>query len=204
MSTIKKYNKHIPALSGLVLAGGKSKRMGIDKSQIKYHSDPQEIHMAKLLSETGLKTFISKDSCTHGKIQSFDVINDSFTNMGPLGAILSAFKHEPNNAYLVVACDLPLIDKSLIQKLINCRNPNKIATAIKDSSTLFPEPLVTIYEPKSYKRILNCLEMGFSSPRKILMNSDIATVEINENEKISNANTREERELLKRKLEENA
>src|SRR5690606_10347080 len=67
---------------------------------------------------------------------------DTFQGLGPMGGILSAFRKDPNGAWLTVACDLPLLTSSTLQYLIKHRNPSKLATAFFDSDAKFPEPLV--------------------------------------------------------------
>ena len=67
----------------------------------------------------------------------------------------------------------------------------KVATAIKGKNKDFPEPLITIYEPKAYAILLQYLAQGYSCPRKMLINSDVEIVEVEDN-LIRNINTPEE------------
>ena len=122
-----------------------------------------------------------------------DVVVDRMREMGPFGAIISAFMHDSSSAWLVLACDLPFIKKEDLKKLIDSRDSSKMATAFKASSKPFPEPLVTIYEPKSYPRLLNFMSLGYACPRKVLINSDVALLESEDETIVYNANTPEER-----------
>lgn len=184
-------------LKALILAGGESKRMGKDKSKLDYFGKAHELHLAELCQSMGLETYLSKKDKTEAP---FPVIADRFLGLGPAGAICSAFMQEPDTAWLVLACDLPLIDKSLIQRLINKRNPVKYATAVRSTEKEFPEPLIAVYEPRAYQRLLSFVSLGFSCPRKFLINSDIETLEITETEKLTNVNTPEEFEEVVNKL----
>ena len=83
--------------------------------------------------------------------------------------------------------------------LLNRRNSAKIATAIKGKGKDFPEPLITIYEPKAYPILLQYLAQGYSCPRKMLINSDVEIIEIDD-DFIRNINTPEEFELAKKEL----
>ena len=184
-------------LNALVLAGGKSLRMGRDKSAIIYHDKPQEIHVAEMCKELGMKTYISKQ---HGfkddAINGFPVIKDRMEGMGPFGAILSAMMSDPDAAWCVLACDLPYLNKDSITKLVDERNASKFATAYKGASKDFPEPLITIYEPRSYHRFLSFLTLGYACPRKVLINSDIEIIHLLEERFIENINTPEEMDKI--------
>lgn len=189
--------KNVPALKALVLAGGESRRMGQDKSQIIYHDSPQEIHVAKLCKSLLLQTYISKASNYDSEdINGFPVIKDRFVDLGALGAIMSAFLHDPNAAWLIIACDLPLIDEESLRKLMEHRQPNREATAYQLPSERFPEPLIAIYEPTIYQRMLRFLSLGYACPRKVLINSHIATIGLDDITKATNANTPEEKETI--------
>ncbi len=185
----------IPPINGLVLAGGKSIRMGEDKSQIKYHGMPQEIFMSEQLRSITSQTFISKAD----KIESdhgIPIIADSFLGLGPYGAILSAFKYNPNAAWLVVACDQPLLREEHLSVLIKNRNSAKMATCYYNPETNFPEPLITLWEPKAYPRLLSFLSMGYSCPRKVLINSDIQIIEVEDDSFMKNVNTPEQKATI--------
>ena len=184
----------IPPIHGLVLAGGKSMRMGRDKGTIDYHGKPQREYAFDMLNSLCEKTFLSgrKEQITEWKNQ-FPTVADTFTGLGPFGAILSAFRENPNTAWLCVACDLPLLTEKALQQLIAQRDPSKIATAFYNSDTKFPEPLITIWEPKSYPILLHFLSLGYSCPRKVLINSDVKVVRLMDESVLVNVNTEEER-----------
>ena len=186
----------IAVIHGLVLAGGKSVRMGKDKGAIDYHGKPQREYAFDMLNVLCEKTFLSgrKEQVQEWKTQ-FPIIADTFTGLGPFGAILSAFRENPNAAWLCVACDLPLLTEKALQQLIAHRDPSKIATAFYNSDTKFPEPLITIWEPKSYPTLLHFLSLGYSCPRKVLINSDVKVVRLMDESVLVNVNTEEERKV---------
>lgn len=179
----------IAPIQGLVLAGGKSKRMGQDKTQINYHGKTQLAHTIELLENNLLRTFVSL--AEDQELDQYEVIQDKFVGLGVFGAVCSAFMKDPNKAWLVLASDLPFIDNDLIEKLLKHRNPSKVATAVKGKSNEFVEPLITIYEPKAYAVLLSYLAQGYSCPRKALINSDVEIVEVDD-DLIRNVNTKEE------------
>ncbi|MES2268709.1 MAG: NTP transferase domain-containing protein [Bacteroidota bacterium] len=188
-----------PVLNGLVLAGGKSTRMGIDKGTMNWFGKEQRYHMADLLKKHCSEVFIScRDEDQQKEIDAdYLTLTDTFTGLGPYGAILSAFRQQPDAAWLVVACDLPLVDANLLQHLVTNRSTATIATAFQSNYQDFPEPLITIYEPKSYPVLLQFLAQGYSCPRKVLINSDVTVLQAPDKDALANVNTPEELERIK-------
>jgi molybdopterin-guanine dinucleotide biosynthesis protein A len=186
----------IAPVKGLILVGGKSTRMGQDKSKLNYFGKPQKEFAKELLENNNLETFYS----VQNSLESKQEISDKFYNLGPFGGICSAFQKDPNAAWFVLATDVPFVDDEIIQLLLNHRNSSKVATAIKGKNKEFPEPLITIYEPKAYSILLQYLAQGYSCPRKMLINSDVEIVEI-EDDFIRNINTPEEFENAKKLIE---
>ena len=184
----------IAPVKGLVLVGGKSTRMGQDKSELNYFGKPQKEVAKELLEDCNLETYYSvKESHNENEI------SDKFYNLGPFGGICSAFQKDPNSAWFVLATDVPYVDKNLIRRLLEKRNPAKVATAIKGKNKEFVEPLITIYEPKAYPILLQYLAQGYSCPRKMLINSDVEIVEVDD-DFIRNVNTPEEFLAAKKEL----
>ena len=131
-------------LLGLVLAGGKSTRMGEDKANIQWHGVPQWRYVAEQLRATGLPTFISVAASQ--KLDYPDQVQDTYPETGPIGGIRTAMEAHPNHAFLVAACDMPLLTTEVFDYLISKRNPKKIAS-LPIGPKGFPEPLIAIWEP---------------------------------------------------------
>lgn len=186
-----------PPLQGLVLAGGKSQRMGTDKGLLDYFGKSQRLYSVEMLEKLNLRTFLSVRK--EQNLQQKNIIEDKFIGLGPFGAICSAFQHDPNTAWLALATDLPFADENLIRQLMRERDPSKIATAIKGKNKRFPEPLITIWEPKAYPIMLQYLAQGISCPRKVLINTEVKLVEVDD-EFIINVNTPEEFAAVKKDL----
>ena len=191
--SIKQYLQHqTPAINGLVLSGGQSTRMGKDKGSIFYHNKSQRDYVFDLLQTQCSDVFISCNAQQARLHTHTQKIEDTFLNLGPIGGILSAFQQAPNAAWLTVACDLPFLNEHTIKHLITHRNPSKMATAFWDVEDKFPEPLVTIWEPKAYPVLLHFLAQGYSCPRKALINNDVEMLQAPDASAFTNVNTKEE------------
>jgi molybdopterin-guanine dinucleotide biosynthesis protein A len=190
-------------VQALILKGGKSTRMGTDKSLLKYYGQPQSEYLYEQFSKIFLHYNETQKGVYYSVSKQQDInqnfITDKFKGLGPFGGICSAFMENPNTAWFVIATDVPYVNLKMIHSLLKHRNPKKIATAFKGKDSEFPEPLITIWEPKAYPILLSYLSQGYSCPRKVLINSDVEIVEV-DNHYIQNINTPEEFEKAKNEL----
>ncbi len=186
--------KQSPPLYGLILAGGKSTRMGQDKDRLDYHGQPQAVYLYQIVNNLCEKAFMSiradqKDDQEKG----INYIVDQNHYRGPFNGLLSAQDKYPEAAWLVLACDLPLIDKQTIAELIKARDPERDGTAMATQKSGLPEPLVAIWEPKGLDIAKNYLKTAESScPRKFLLRHDCKLVFPEKDQVLLNANNPEE------------
>jgi molybdopterin-guanine dinucleotide biosynthesis protein A len=180
----------------LILIGGKSSRMGTDKSLLNYHGKSQRAFLFDLAKKYCSEVYFS---AREEQIIDEKTIIDSYS-FGPIGGILSAFENNKNVAWLVIACDMPLVNEASFEILIQNRNPAKIATAFFNPENNAPEPLFTIYEPKALNLLLEFIKLGNRSPKKFLQNADIQLVMVNKSRFLTNVNTKEEFEKMKNNL----
>lgn len=159
------------SIYGLVVCGGKSTRMGTDKSMINYHGQPQRYHVYDMLSTICDKVFISCNMEQAGTIpDKYAAIVDEepYLNIGPMAALLSAFHHHPEASFLVVGCDYPLLISSHLQHLLKASLKTNNTTASYNILNNNYEPLITVYQ----NNIKSYLEIEFKqneySIRKIL------------------------------------
>jgi molybdopterin-guanine dinucleotide biosynthesis protein A len=194
------------SLNGLVLAGGKSTRMGEDKALLQWHGKEQMYYLADLLKQLCDEVFIScrveQANCID---KSYKIVPDEVENAGPLAAIVSALHENKNCAWLVVACDLPLLDAKTIDCLIQQRDITMIATTFQSPYDNLPEPLITIWEPTALPLLETALSEKRYSPQRVLMNSKIKMIHATDPDTLLNVNTVDDREkvaqLLKTKSE---
>jgi molybdopterin-guanine dinucleotide biosynthesis protein A len=193
----KTIREDVAPLKGLVLAGGKSERLGYDKTLINWNGKAQKYHLCDMLSEVCDEVYLS---CRAGQSESIEpgypTLEDTFIDLGPYGAILSAFRSAPQSAFLVVASDLPLLDLNLLKQLKKERNPACVATTFKSPYDGLPEPLISIWEPKSYMILLHYLAQGISCPRKVLLNNTTKIIEAPDAEQLWNVNTKDDIEKV--------
>jgi len=187
-----------PALEALILTGGRSVRMGEDKSQIEYHGIPQWQYLVKCFKDLGMPVNIScrEDQQENYKKSEVNLIFDRVNELGPIGGIMSAFMLDSSKAYLTIASDLPNVNSTFLSELISKRDCAANATAFANNEKGWPEPLITIWEPRSFSRIMQFIGVGNTCPRKVLMNSQIHLIEPSDNRYLLNVNHPEERDRV--------
>lgn len=178
-------------LYGLVLSGGKSTRMGTDKGLIPYHGVPQREYLYDLLAQVCDTTFVSLRADQQSNLPvGMQSIVDLDEFRGPYNGLLSAHKKHTEVAWLVLACDLPLMNLAALKELISQRDSTKQATAFAVKENPLPEPLCAIWEPHAFADSLSYLESGVGTcPRKFLINNDTKLVFPTNENVLLNANS---------------
>jgi len=192
------------ALKGLVLAGGKSTRMGVNKAEICWYGKQQQYHLADLMSLFCEEVFIScREDQQQGIDRDYQTIPDLHKDCGPMEAILTAFEKQPDCALMVMACDLPLLDKATLNYLVWQRDQTKIATVFSSPIDNLPEPLVAVWENKSYNLLLSAYQQKHLSLRKLLVQHDAKIIKASNADALINTNTPTDAEYVKTILKNN-
>ncbi|MGE4658363.1 MAG: NTP transferase domain-containing protein [Gammaproteobacteria bacterium] len=159
----------IPAVSGLILAGGLSRRMGLEKGLLGYHGEPQVRWLWRKLNKACGNAYVSlranQENC--GLYAGLPVFVDSWSSMGPVIGLLSAWERVPQAAWLVVAVDLPFLDGATLNTLIAGRRMDCLATAFEHTDGTL-EPLCTIWEPTARDALADRVKTGNKSLRTLL------------------------------------
>ncbi|MBK5243672.1 MAG: molybdenum cofactor guanylyltransferase [Eubacteriaceae bacterium] len=187
-------------LSYIILAGGKSRRMGVNKAELDF------------FGRTFLETQITKartmgftDIIVSGypfEVLSITPIMDEFKDRGPLGGMYSSFKVAKNKFCFVICVDVPQIVESTILSLINFQEHEK-----KDITLLCQngkiEPLIGIYPTSSYKKIYPIIENGSAAVFRLIDEYDYSVFRVNDNGNVmANINTPEDYQNIYKKFQE--
>ena len=140
---------------GVVLAGGRSTRLGQDKVRLRLPGDGRDMlaRTADLLAACTDGVVISCRAPDAGEetlaLPGIRSIPDAKPGLGPLGGVWSALR-ELRQPILVLSCDLPFMDVPTLRRLIDARGarpPETLMTTFQQAETGFIEALVSIYEP---------------------------------------------------------
>jgi len=186
-------------LYGLILAGGKSVRMGRDKGAIRYFKKEQRYHSADLLSAACDQVFISlRKGQLEGINPQYQYLTDTEHVNGPMNGILSAHKKYPSKSWFVLACDLPMMDFHHIEQLVKNREEGYDAVSFSLQKKPMPEPVCAIWEKSGLEKLAKSIDkLESSCPRKFLINSKTKLVFPKDEQILLNANYPIELEKIK-------
>ena len=147
----------ILTVSGIVLVGGQSSRLGMDKSFINVNGQSLIEHIvAKLtrLSDDVIIVTNSPDEYDHLEAR---LIGDIYPGKGALGGIYSGLRAAANAYSLVVACDMPFLDLNLLRYMIILAREHDVVIPRIGG---LPEPLHAIYSKSCLEPIDRLLARG--------------------------------------------
>lgn len=126
-------------ICALVLAGGKSSRMnGNNKAFLEYNNKTFIENVISKLSDFN-KIYVSVDNKDKYEKLSYDLIEDEYKDIGPIGGIYSALKHIDYEYMFVIACDMPKVTKKFINFLLNNLTKEDKCLIVKDhDNKLYP------------------------------------------------------------------
>jgi molybdopterin-guanine dinucleotide biosynthesis protein A len=176
---------------GLILAGGKSRRMGRDKALLDHNGQSQLAYVAGVMASCVEKGFVSTrpDQKDDEERAQYEQIVDRYENLGPVAGILSALEEKPGVDWLVVACDLPNVNEQTIRILLEHRGGEQPFTAFVSSYDGLPEPLCAIYHSGCEEIVRRFVDEGVNCPRKILIRSETRLLDQPHPEALDNVNT---------------
>jgi molybdenum cofactor guanylyltransferase len=135
---------------------------------------------------------VRADQSTDPLRARFPQILDTHENLGPIAGLLAAQARQPEAAWLVLACDLPLLDELTLAHLVRSRAPERVATAYRSSHDGLPEPLCAIWEPRSAAPLAAYVAGGRQCPRRFLLGADTSLIDEPNPGALDNINTPEE------------
>ncbi|MBS1976736.1 MAG: molybdenum cofactor guanylyltransferase [Bacteroidetes bacterium] len=178
-------------MTGVVLAGGKSSRMGTDKGLMNFEGKPMWLRMHDLIVPYCEQVIIS---CKEAQVPLYpdqNVVIDlpDYESCGPLSGLLSVFRTYPDEAILAVGCDYPLLTATEIVQLVDGRRQGYDAVCFHDAASGWDEPLPAVYEKTTFSLMIREFQDGHYSPRQILRVARTVRLKAIHPERLSSVNT---------------
>lgn len=144
-------------ITGIILAGGKSTRMGADKGFVLWKGKPFVQHSIIALKPLVSRLIIVSDHIGYDRL-SYKRVTDSFPEAGPLSGLYSGLKASETELNLVLSCDVPLITSGILEKLVAGYDKGKAAVVCSADDRIMP--LVALYHKNCYQICKVLLDSG--------------------------------------------
>jgi molybdopterin-guanine dinucleotide biosynthesis protein A len=144
-------------ITGIILAGGKSSRMGYDKGFALHNNRPFIACIIRALQTVVNEIIIVSDNADYDQ---FNVkrVEDIIKDTGPLAGLYTGLFHAKTENNIVLSCDVPLVNKALLTFLINkvSNTDDIVQISVKDRTN----PLLAVYKRHCITPCLRALETG--------------------------------------------
>ncbi len=145
------------AVSCVVLAGGKSSRMGTDKSFLPILGRPLIEEVLTRVEGLGVETLIVTNRPDDYRYLGLSLFTDAVPNQGALGGIYTAVQAARAPFVLVVACDMPFLNRDLLAYLVSLRSGYDVVAPRLGG---VPEPLHAVYARSCLEPMRRSMESG--------------------------------------------
>jgi molybdopterin-guanine dinucleotide biosynthesis protein A len=163
-------------ITGVILAGGKSSRMGVNKSFLKLGSQTIIERIVNLMKSIFSEVIIITNTPDEYKFLNLPLYEDIYKWKGPLAGIHSALTQSQTEKIFVLSCDVPLMSKEMIEYVIEYKSNKSI---IFCEAAGYHQPLVGVYSKKilsEIEKFISNNEMSDKSFHQFLKNIDMEII----------------------------
>jgi molybdopterin-guanine dinucleotide biosynthesis protein A len=180
------------AACAIVMAGGSSSRMGTDKSLLPVGDRPLIASVVDQLRPWMQELIVSANDPERFAFLNLPIVTDKRTGQGPLMGIASSLQASTHERNLVVACDIPLVDRALGRAML-ARAEIEVAEAVvpKDSAG-YREPLFAVYRKSMAEPMFDCLKRDQRGIVQAFEGRKVCYQALDSDEGLTNLNTKQD------------
>ncbi len=161
-------------IEGLVLAGGRSRRLGTDKALLALHGRPViQWTVERVASVCDHVTLVVNEPDRY-RFLGLPMVTDVTPYGGPLVGLYSGLRHTSAPWTLALACDMPLVRTELLQWLLKCRNAVDAALPVVNGLV---QPFPGLYSRDCVGAIDSLLASGKSAARDLAQACHVTLVD---------------------------
>jgi molybdopterin-guanine dinucleotide biosynthesis protein A len=187
-------------ITGIVLAGGKSSRMGSDKGLIKIDNKTFVENVIAAMEPLVNEIIIVSNKPEYDQF-GFYRVEDDIKDSGPLAGLYSGLKYSNSEFNLVLSCDIPIIKTEILEKLIEVDYKNYEVTQIESHNKTMP--LIAIYQKQCMHKCLELLQQDERRLRVAVNQLKTKTIVIDSEYDpfVKNVNNKEDLKTIKHAIE---
>ena len=182
-------------VTGIVLAGGRSSRMGTDKALMLYKGRPLIEHAVGILREVSDMVVISANTDNYS-FTGCEIWPDAVQFNAAMAGIYSCIRRSATTWNVVLSCDMPLVDPGFLHLMLKHKNDSNVLIPVHEDG--HPEPLCAIYN----RNVLHAMEQQIRkdnySLRQLLFSSSFKSFPVSRKDRFrfANVNTTQDFDLL--------
>jgi len=149
------HDKRYDHITGIILAGGSSKRYGQDKAFLKIGNTRLIDSILQEMHTVFKRVILITNEKVKYEYLEIPMFEDLVKGFGPLGGIYTGLMSIPDQAGFFVACDMPHINRQLVRYMVDIKgNHRAVVPAVADKI----EPLHAIYFQSCLKPIKHLID----------------------------------------------
>ncbi|MCA1746803.1 MAG: molybdenum cofactor guanylyltransferase [Bacteroidales bacterium] len=157
--------EHQTKITGILLAGGQSRRMGRDKGMIRIGKLLMYQYPLKVLESLCNEILIS--TCNPMEIEEeYEQVCDKIPGIGPIGGVVTCLERSSNDLNIILSYDLPLVNRELFIELLKYSSPFDVI--LPAASPGRPEPLCGIYRKSAATSLQQMIDQGIFAMHKLI------------------------------------
>lgn len=182
-------------ITGIVLAGGKSSRMGTDKGFLDLNGKPFISYSISALKPLVSETLIIANTPEYD-VFKLKRIEDKIKDAGPLAGIYSGLNQSKTDYNIVLSCDIPLIRTEVLEELIKVQHSDTDVVQVVSNGKQMP--LIALYHKRCKDLFYPLLQKNERRLHKALDQCKVKNIILNPDLDIftTNINTPEELKII--------
>lgn len=191
------YKKNI---TGIILSGGKSTRMGEDKGLIKIKGKTFVELVIDAITPLVDKVLIISNYSVYDQF-GCQRIKDAINNSGPLAGLYTGLKHSESDYNLVLSCDIPLIKTHILKKIVSVNYNNYDVVQVQSGEKTMP--LIALYKKQCQALCLQLLNKNEKRLKVLVSQLNTKTIILDSKYMncVKNINTQEDLKQMEYEIE---
>lgn len=186
-------------ITGIILAGGNSRRMGSDKAMIPFKGMRLIEYSISILKKFTNNILISSNNGALA-VAGFQLVTDNFTGIGPLAGLEACLRKSESRINIVVPCDTPFLSTSMLKNLLENTGKSDATIPVHKNGKI--EPLVGYYSRDILPVIVNQIEKGDYKIQHLLKQINTNYILIEEDNIFRNLNSPADIELSQQSIQQ--
>jgi molybdenum cofactor guanylyltransferase len=163
--------------SGVILAGGRSSRMGEDKAAMMFAGEPLLARVLHRIEPAVDDVLVIGPQSIEQLVPGVRVIDDAVPAVGPLSGLYTALRATTRDRVFLVGCDMPFVQPRLVRAMLALSEANAHADAVALRAAGRAQPLHAVYSRRCLPAVERALQSEDHSLLSLLARLDVVQVD---------------------------